>query len=165
MTSHVLPIAALAAAVLAAAGCSEKPTGGTPSATAVTTAPPAATTAPPAASATASAAPAPSDSAEESAPAKKYACGAKGQTPCPMQGWMKKVMADASASGDGARLADALTQAGKKPPAGYTEWTAIAQEGAAKAKKGDIDGAKASCKKCHDLYKDKYKATMRDQPW
>ena len=37
--------------------------------------------------------------------------------------------------------------------------------GATKAKAGDVDGAKASCKQCHDAYKDRYKATMRDRPF
>ena len=37
-----------------------------------------------------------------------------------------------------------------------------AKDGAEKAKKGDIDGAKASCKACHDLYKAEYKAKHRD---
>ena len=30
---------------------------------------------------------------------------------------------------------------------------------------GDIDGAKASCKSCHDQYKAKYKAEVRDRPF
>ncbi|KYF93277.1 hypothetical protein BE20_09890 [Sorangium cellulosum] len=50
---------------------------------------------------------------------------------CPMQGWMKTVMQSATTSGDGAKIASAL----------------------------DIDGAKASCKACHDL---EYKAKLRD---
>ena len=29
----------------------------------------------------------------------------------------------------------------------------------------DIDGAKASCKSCHDQYKAKYKAEVRDRPF
>jgi hypothetical protein len=98
-------------------------------------------------------------------PTKKYDCGAKTQKPCPMQGWMKKVMAPASSSGDGAKLAEALEYVAKKPPPGYAEWTAIAKAGAAKAKAGDVDAAKASCKKCHDAYKADYKAKSRDRPW
>lgn len=164
-------------AALLAAGCADKSgnaasASSAPSATAAVTATASATpsaTAP--ASATTSApaptdeaAPAPSDSAD-APPAKKYDCGAKRQKPCPMQGWMKKVMARAAASGDGAKLAEALEHVAKKPPPGYAEWTAMAKEGAAKAKAGDIDGAKVSCKKCHDAYKRDYKDKMRDKPW
>ena len=78
---------------------------------------------------------------------------------------MKGVMARAMAGGDGAKIAKALNTIASKPVAGYSQWTAIAAAGAAKAQAGDIDGAKAACKKCHDLYNKKYIATRRDQPW
>ena len=99
------------------------------------------------------------------AAAKTFDCGAKDQKPCPMQGWMKRVMAPASAGGDGAALAKALVYAADHPPPGFNEWTAIAGAGAVKARAGDVDGAKASCKQCHDAYKDSYKASMRDRPF
>ena len=82
-----------------------------------------------------------------------------------MQGWMKGVMGPATSSGDAAKIAKGLDYIAAKPPPGMGQWSAISKDGSAKAKAGDIDGAKASCKKCHDLYKDKYKTTMRDRPW
>ena len=96
---------------------------------------------------------------------KKFDCGSKGQKACPMQGWMKGVMARAVASGDGAKIASALDTIAAKPVAGYDQWSGVAADGAAKARAGDIAGAKASCKKCHQLYQKKYKQTLRDQPW
>lgn len=163
-----LPAAFIALAALAS-GCDDK--AGTPPAD---TAPPAKTaaappappppTAPPAPPPAATAEPSADDSAEALL-AKKYKCGAKGQTPCPMQGWMKKVMATASSSGDGAKLAEALNYVAAHAPPGYPKWTDLAKAGAAKAKAGDIDGAKESCKACHDTYKDSYKAAMRDRPF
>jgi hypothetical protein len=96
---------------------------------------------------------------------KTFDCGAKGQKPCPMQGWMKSVMASASSSGDGAKLAAALSYVAARPPPGFGTWASIANAGVAKAKAGDIDGAKATCKQCHDAYKEKYKTTMRDRPF
>ncbi|XXY50747.1 hypothetical protein WME91_06340 [Sorangium sp. So ce269] len=93
---------------------------------------------------------------------KDFGCGAKGQKACPMQGWMKTVMQSATTSGDGAKIASALDYVASKPPPGMPKWVAISKEGAEKAKKGDIDGAKASCKACHDLYKAEYKAKHRD---
>jgi hypothetical protein len=112
--------------------------------------------------------PAPKGSSSASAstdPKKKYKCGNKGQKACPMQGWMKGVMARAMAGGNGDKIAKALNTIAAKPVAGYSQWAAIAAAGAAKAKAGNIDGAKASCKKCHDLYNKKYIASRRDQPW
>jgi hypothetical protein len=97
-------------------------------------------------------------------PLKDFDCGAK-EKPCPLQGWMKAVMATASGGGDGPKLGAALDKVASKPPPGMPDWAKIASEGAAKAKKGDIDGAKESCKKCHDAYKDKYKDEVRDRPW
>jgi hypothetical protein len=134
---------------------------GTATAPAGTTTP---TTAPVAAGTGApTAGPAPTGSA--AAGPKTFDCGAKGQKPCPMQGWMKSVMASATSSGDATKIANALAYTAGKPPPGMGSWVAISNEGVAKAKAGDIDGAKASCKKCHDLYKEKYKTTMRDRPW
>lgn len=96
---------------------------------------------------------------------KTFDCGAKGQKPCPMQGWMKRVMAPASADEDAEKLAQALTYVAEHPPPGFGEWAAIAGAGAGKAKASDVDGAKASCKPCHDKYKEVYKVTMRDRPF
>jgi hypothetical protein len=106
----------------------------------------------------------PATSASATGP-KTFDCGAKGQKACPMQGWMKSVMGSAASSGDGAKLASALSYVAGKAPPGMGNWSSISSAGAAKAKAGDIDGAKASCKQCHDLYKDKYKTSMRDRPW
>jgi hypothetical protein len=112
---------------------------------------------------------APSASASASEPvdpnAKVFDCGAKGQKLCPMQKWMKTVMAGASSSDDGAKLAAALTYVADHPPPGFATWAAISSDGAKKAKADDIDGAKVSCKQCHDLFKKKYIATMRDRPF
>jgi hypothetical protein len=111
-----------------------------------------------------SAAPAaPSDPAPAAPGEKTFACGEKGQPPCPTQKWMKANMAPAAASGDGAALAKALEYVAGKAPAGFTNWASISKDGAAKAKAGDIDGAKKSCKTCHDQYKAKYKAEIRDR--
>lgn len=82
-----------------------------------------------------------------------------------MQGWMKGVMGNAASSNDAKKLADALAYTAAKPPPGMPQWIPISNDGVAKAKAGDIDGAKVSCKKCHDLYKERYKNTMRDMPW
>jgi hypothetical protein len=45
------------------------------------------------------------------------------------------------------------------------QWVAITNAAMAKAKAGDIEGAKKACEQCHALYKDRYKKTMRDRPW
>ena len=138
----------LAAAVATAsllAGCNDK--GG---------AAPATTAAP---NVTASAAP----QANGKPAAKVFDCGGGGQRPCPMQIWMKTVMADASSSGDGERLAKALTYAADHAPPGYAGWSAIASQGAERARAGEVDAAKASCRQCHEAYKENYQAAMRDR--
>lgn len=175
-TKGIVTIAVLTAGVVAAGCGGDKTAGGSTSAPG----PSAATTAvisptmvpsssagsptvtPPAASASAD----PGDEGDAPvAGAKTFDCGAKGQKPCPMQKWMKTVMAGASSSGDGARLAEALTYVARHAPPGYTTWSALATDGAKKARADDIDGAKASCKQCHEQYKKKYKSTLRDQPF
>lgn len=169
----IVTIVALGAAI-AAAGCGGDKTAagstGAPGPSAATTAvisptmgpTSGVTIAPPAASASAD----PTDEADAPlAGAKTFDCGAKGQKPCPMQKWMKTVMAGASSSGEGARLAEALTYVANHAPPGFATWSALATDGAKKAKADDIDGAKMSCKQCHDQYKKKYKSTLRDRPF
>ncbi len=61
-----------------------------------------------------------------------------------------------------AGLAAALDKvAATNPDPSWTTWTTIAKQGADAARKGDVAGAKASCKGCHDGYKAKYKAQYR----
>ncbi len=156
--------ATVAPAVTTAAPSAEPPKAeptAAPSASAAADVPAAAT-----ASAAPSAGPAPTGTAGAAAAGPKtFECGAKGQKLCPMQGWMKGVIGQSTSRGDTEKMAKDLAYIAAKPPPGMGQWAAIAQDGAAKAKAGDVDGAKVSCKKCHDLYKDKYKTSMRDMPW
>lgn len=69
---------------------------------------------------------------------------------------MKKMQAqvlngDAKALG---ALFDA-TKAKSKPE--FSNWGTISDKGKAAAAKGDLDGAKATCKECHDAYRNEYK--------
>src|SRR5262245_55001694 len=100
--------------------------------------------------------------ASTAAAAHDVACGSR-ENPCPMQRWMKTVMMPASTDRDPAKLSEALTYVAEHAPPGYTNWASIAGGAAAKAKAGDLDGAKTSCRECHDAYKDEYKKTMRDR--
>jgi hypothetical protein len=76
---------------------------------------------------------------------------------------MKANVAIAVASEDAPGLAKGLEYIAAHAPAGMPNWASIAKGGAAKAAAGDVAGAKASCKTCHDQYKNKYKAEMRDR--
>ena len=106
----------------------------------------------------------PAESSATSAPAAHPSeCGEKGQKPCPLQGWMKANMAAAAASGDANELAKQFDYVASHAPPGLANWSTIAKSGATKAKAGDIDGAKGACKSCHDQYKAKYKAELRDR--
>jgi hypothetical protein len=78
---------------------------------------------------------------------------------------MKANMAPATASSDGPALAKGLDYIAAHAPPGMPNWSSIAKAGATKARAGDIDGAKASCKTCHDSYKAKYKTEVRDRPF
>ena len=63
--------------------------------------------------------------------------------------------------GDLPGLATSLDKSAAFAPAGYTNWASIAKDGAAAARSGDMTAAKASCRTCHDQYKQKYKDEMR----
>jgi hypothetical protein len=97
------------------------------------------------------------------ASADDAACGGK-ENPCPLQKWMRTNMGPALANNDMPGLAKALDHAaGFSPDASWT-WAQMAKAGAEAARKGDVAGAKASCKSCHDAYKDKYKTQFRTRP-
>jgi soluble cytochrome b562 len=69
---------------------------------------------------------------------------------------MKKMQAQVL-NGDAKPLAGLFdTTKGKAKPE-FSNWTAISDKGKAAAAKGDLDGAKATCKECHDAYRNDYK--------
>lgn len=81
----------------------------------------------------------------------------------PLAKWMESTMQAAVEAGDLPKLATALEKAATFAPdpswnQGDSSWERIAKEGAAKAKAGDLEGAKASCKSCHRAWRKKYKA-------
>ena len=96
-------------------------------------------------------------------PTKEYACGAAGK-PCPLQGWMKTTLAAAATRGDADAMANGFDYLAARSPAGYSDWARIAKEGAALARKKDIEGAKGACQSCHTKYKSKYREELRDRP-
>jgi hypothetical protein len=77
---------------------------------------------------------------------------------------MKGNTALALSSNDMTALAADFEKVGKMAPPGYTNWASISKDGAAAAKAGTVDAAKAACRGCHDQYKAKYKAEMRARP-
>lgn len=64
-------------------------------------------------------------------------------------------------SKDTAALATALDKTASFAPPAYTNWASISKDGAAAARSGDLDAAKASCSACHEQYKQKYRTEIR----
>jgi len=133
------------------------PVGGA-DATAPTTSATTATTAAVGASASASGGTTPVASGSAGAAA---ACGTKPLPDCPLQAWMKANTNPAIAAQDFPGLATALDKVATFAPAGYTNWASIAKDGAKAARASDMTATKASCRTCHDQYKDKYKKELR----
>lgn len=75
-----------------------------------------------------------------------------------MKDLMKKMGAQQSA-GEVAAMAPLFAQTKTMKPndPDFGSWDAISEKGRAAAAKGDLDGAKATCKECHGQYRDKYK--------
>jgi hypothetical protein len=92
-------------------------------------------------------------------------CGAPGLPPCPLQGWMRSNVASQLAANNMSALATGLERAARlAPDPAWTSWAAFASQGAAAARKGDVAGARASCKGCHDAWREAYKAKHRMKP-
>jgi hypothetical protein len=88
-------------------------------------------------------------------------CGTKPLPDCPLQAWMKANANPPVMTSNLPGLQTALEKIVTLAPPGYTNWASIAKDGAAAAKSGDLTAAKASCRTCHDQYKQKYKTEMR----
>jgi len=89
------------------------------------------------------------------------ACGTKPHPDCPLQAWMKANANPPVMTSDTAALAGVLDKIAAFAPPGYTNWASISRDGANAARAGDLAAAKASCRGCHDQYKQKYKTEMR----
>jgi len=91
------------------------------------------------------------------------ACGTKPLPDCPTQAWMKANMNPSVAASDFTALATALDKVVSMAPAGYPNWASIAKDGAKAARAQDMTATKASCRTCHEQYKEKFKkdATAR----
>ncbi len=94
------------------------------------------------------------------------ACGDAPLPPCPLYAWMKAKAGPAAghADADPATLAAVLDQIATFAPPGYPNWASIARDGAAAARAGQGDAAKASCRGCHTQYKARYKTELRGRP-
>ncbi len=81
--------------------------------------------------------------------------------------WMKPNIGTPLAGQDFPTLQTNLNLVASKPPPGaaYPNWATIAKAGATAAGKQDLAGVKASCKQCHEAYKDSYKKDFADRPF
>jgi hypothetical protein len=94
---------------------------------------------------------------DASASADSTGCGSR-PNPCPLQRFMHGAM-------ETAHTADTLTAAftrvaGMSPDPAWA-WVAIATRGADLANAGEVAGAKAQCKACHDAYQEPYRQLHR----
>jgi hypothetical protein len=70
--------------------------------------------------------------------------------------------------GDLPALTRALHELGGMAPealgARTREWATIAVRGEDAARRGDLNGARGSCRDCHHLFRDDYRLRFRDRP-
>jgi hypothetical protein len=74
---------------------------------------------------------------------------------------MKANTAPAMSAQDFDALATALDKISGFAPPGYTNWVSISKDGADAARVKNLDAVKASCRSCHNQFKDRYKREMR----
>jgi hypothetical protein len=84
---------------------------------------------------------------------------AAGEPATPLGKWMKPNMGAPLAGQDFPTLQKSLDLVASKPPpsSDYPKWASFASAGSAAAAKQDLAAVKATCKQCHDAYKEKYK--------
>lgn len=106
----------------------------------------------------------PAEIAEPAQPTQSP-CGNPGAPPCPLQSWMRANVAQPLAGNNMNALADGLDRAARlAPDMSWTSWRTIAAQGADAARKGNIAGARAACKSCHETWREAYKAKFRNRP-
>jgi hypothetical protein len=66
--------------------------------------------------------------------------------------------------GEYAALAEGFHDLAAVAPAGFTGWGAWAQGGAAAAGQRNHAAISQACIGCHDRYRERYRASMRDRP-
>ncbi len=90
-----------------------------------------------------------------------------GEPKTPLGKWMKPNVGAPLAGQDFPTLQKSLDLVASKPPAGndYPQWATLAKAGSAAAAKQDLAGVKASCKQCHDAYKEKYQKDFPTRPF
>lgn len=89
-------------------------------------------------------------------------CGAEGAPLCPLGQWMEDHILDPMEAKDTEKLAKLLhTIEFMSPKPEWNEgedgWAQIARAGAKAAEAGDFKGAKATCKGCHQKWRDAYR--------
>ncbi|MGH7439264.1 MAG: cytochrome c [Polyangiaceae bacterium] len=89
-----------------------------------------------------------------------------GDPATPLGKWMKPNIGTPLAGQDFPTLQKNLDLvASKVPPGDYAQWAEFAKSGSAAAAKQDVKAVKASCKGCHDSYKEKYKKEFLTRPF
>jgi hypothetical protein len=106
---------------------------------------------------------APAAAAPPPAPAEPT-CGLDGQPECPLQHWMDHHLNGPLSRDDFPALITAFRDLAAASPPGFDGWRPWAQGGAAAAAKHDGEGVRMACKGCHDRYRERYRATLRERP-
>jgi cytochrome c553 len=88
-------------------------------------------------------------------------CGKTPAARCDVSGFMKARVAPELKGKQFDELAESLEAVARSAPPGFTDWSRIAQEGAAAARNGDAEGARRSCGECHGSYRKRYRTEMR----
>jgi hypothetical protein len=88
--------------------------------------------------------------------AASFAAGAEAAPDASLKDVMKKMQAQVL-NGDAKPLSAMFDATNAKAKAEFADWNTLVAKGKAAAEKGDLDGAKAVCKSCHDAYRNDYK--------
>jgi hypothetical protein len=91
-------------------------------------------------------------------------CGLAGMPDCPLQNWMDHHLNGPLSRDDFPGLASAFRDLAAAAPPAFGGWKPWAQGGAAAAAKRDGEGVRRACTGCHDGYRERYRATMRERP-
>jgi hypothetical protein len=107
------------------------------------------------------------ESSPEAAPAAAApapVCGQDRLPDCPLQGWMKANLQGAVRRQDFGLLTKGFERLPSLAPEDMAEWAGFARAGADAAKQHDISAVREVCAACHEKYRPRYRANMRNRP-
>ncbi len=91
-------------------------------------------------------------------------CGGKDQPLCPLEAWMDRELSAPLQLPDWPHLARSFTRLAAHAPPSLEHWSDFTTRGTAAIRARNLDSLRATCRACHNTYRDLYRQTLSPRP-